>query len=261
MEDPSWWLGRLAGLPRSVPTERLVAPIQRSESGAAAFQGVTDSGRRYWLKVLGNPQGDQVLVTERIVSAAGELIGAPVRPISLVEIPPALAGWRYGETEKLPAGIAHGSLVLEQAEVVDELIYRDDDDNRVRQVHLLALWDWCLGEDQQWLYDTASERSVWSFDHGFWISGGEAHWSGTSLRRTVDLAWAWDESPSGLSANTFHEVARRIESVTSDDLLRVVASVPTEWKVDDRELEAVAWFLHRRRVPVANRLRAMAGHA
>lgn len=261
MDDPSWWLGRLSRLPRAVATERLVAPIQRSESGAAAFLGVTDSGKKFWLKVLGNPQGDQILVTERIVTAAGELIGAPVRPISLVDVPLALAGWRYGEIEKLPTGIAHGSLVLEEAEVIDELTYRHDDDNTVRQVYLLALWDWCLGEDPQWLYDTASDRSVWTFDHGFWIGGGEAHWSEASLRRTVDLPWAWNESPSGLSAGTFHEVARRIESVTSDDLLNVVASVPTEWKVTDHELEAVAWFLHRRRVPVANRLRAMAGHA
>lgn len=219
------------------------------------------SGQRYWLKALGNPQGDQILATERIVSGAGALIGAPVRPVALVEIPDELAGWRYGEVHRLSPGIAHGSLLLERAEVIDELAYRTADDNARRQVLLLALWDWCMGEDQQWLFDTASDLSVWSFDHGFWIGGGEGDWTVDSLERTVDFNWQWQESPFGLDATVFHEAANALEALVPDALLRVVGGVPPEWGVSDPELETVAWFLWRRRTAVADRLRVMAGHA
>lgn len=261
MDDLSWWQGRLAALPRPSASERLFTPIKPSQSGAAAFQGVVEGGKTYWIKVLGNPQGDQILTTERIVTAAGALLDAPVRPIALIDIPLAFSKWQYRDLTGLPPGLAHGSLALDKAEVVDEMTYRSADDNRVRQVLLLALWDWCMGEDQQWLYDTSADLSIWTFDHGFWISGGEALWTQESLSRTVDLPWGWRETVSGLSASTFHEVARRLEAVTADDLLRAVATVPTEWKVGDADLEAVAWFLYRRRLPVADRLRAMAGHA
>jgi hypothetical protein len=216
-----------------------------------------DSGRRYWIKVIGNPQGDQVLVTEQLVSAAGRLIEAPVRQTAVVQIPEELAGWRYGEFQTLRAGVAHGSLHLESADVIDELLYTARDDNARRQPALAALWDWCLGEDEQWLYDVSEDRSIWTFDHGLWLGGGFG-WSGDQLEVDVDTAWPWNGSPEGMDPRAFMSVADRLEAVTQEDLLAVVGCVPLAWDVPQFDLETVAWMLYRRREDVAARLRAIA---
>ncbi|MBB6567004.1 hypothetical protein HPO96_31200 [Kribbella sandramycini] len=259
MDDREDWRGALDGVRRHEATEVLMAPIRRTESGAAAFLGLAESQRQYWIKPLGNPQGDQILVTEQLVSAAGRLIGAPVRPTALIEIPEELSGWKYGEVHRLSAGIAHGSLNLEFADVIDELLYTSDDDNARRQPALAALWDWCLGEDEQWLYDLRDDHSIWTFDHGLWLGGGFG-WSGDQLAHDVAANWWWTEPVTGMDKAAFGDVADRIEAVTAEQLIEVVAGVPVAWDVPPFELETVAWFLYRRRTPVANRLRA-AGRA
>lgn len=256
---PGWtiaksWRGALDGIRRSEPTELLVAPIRTTESGAAAFLGLTENSRQYWVKPIGNPQGDQIPVTEQLVSAAGRLIGAPVRPTALIEIPGELSGWKYGEVHRLAPGIAHGSLNLEAADVVDALLYTSDDDNPRRQPALAALWDWCLGEDEQWLYDLREDRSIWTFDHGLWLGGGFG-WTGDQLEHDVDVAWWWNESSARMDKAAFYEVADRLEAITVQQLLSVVACVPVAWSVPQFELETVAWFLYRRRAGVAQRLR------
>ncbi|GAA1592189.1 hypothetical protein GCM10009804_55630 [Kribbella hippodromi] len=231
-----------------------MAPVRTTDSGAAAFLGIAESGNQYWIKPLGNPQGDQILVTEQLVAAAGRLIDAPVRPTALVTVPHELAGWKYGETQRLASGVAHGSLNLPSADVVDELLYTFHDDNQRRQPALAALWDWCLGEDEQWLYDLDDDRSIWSFDHGLWLGGGFG-WSGDQLERDVGVDWSWDESVIGMDKAAFHEVADRLHAVTVQQLLEAVACVPTAWQVPQFELETVAWLLYRRRTQVAVRLR------
>lgn len=249
-------MGALANNARADSSDVLLAPVQTSESGAAAFLGLTESGRRYWIKVPGNPQGDRILVSEQIVSAVGALIGAPVRPTALIEIGPEHAGWQYGEYQRLRPCVAHGSLLLEDAEVSDELLYARADDNARRQPALAALWDWCLGEDEQWLYEPGADYQVWSFDHGWWI-GGAGDWTAVDLQQVADRDWTWNETSRHLDGAAFLEVADRLEAVTPNELIEAVCRVPAVWGVSDADLEAVAWMLHRRRGPVASRLRAM----
>jgi hypothetical protein len=254
------WDGILAGKARGQPARVLVSPLQKSQSGAATFLGLVDSGEQYWMKVLGNPQGDQVLTNEQIVSAAGALIKAPVRPTALIEIPLEVAGWQYGETERLRPGVAHGSLHLESADLTDLMLYQQLDDNANRQPALLGLWDWCLGEDEQWLYDLADARSIWTFDHGLWIGGG-FDWDANSIARTVDTPWSWPLPVIGMNPTAFHQVADTLEGVSVSQIVDVIRVVPLEWGIPDSDLEAVGWMLYRRREPVAMRLRQLAARA
>ena len=48
---------------------------------------MADDEQQYWIKPSNNPQGPRSLIPERIVTGIGELIGAPVCPIALVDIP------------------------------------------------------------------------------------------------------------------------------------------------------------------------------
>ena len=224
------------------------------------FLGLCESGRQYWIKALGNPQGDLVLVSERVVSAVGELIGAPVRPTALVEITEAVAANRPGNLSFLRSGTAHGSLHLEPADVSDDVLYTTSDNNPTRLPALAGLWDWCLGEDEQWIYAPSEDHSLWSFDHGLWIGQG-FDWSAADAAALSQQDRRWNNRLRGADPVAFTQVAERIEAVTADEILGAVASVPLTWGISDTDLEALAWVLWIRRQPVAARLRELSARA
>lgn len=243
-----------------MPTITLRAPRERARSsGAGAFLGLADDGRQYWVKVPGNLQGNQVLVNEVIVGELGILLGAPVRERALVLVPAALTSWSdFPIRRSSTALVAHASLHVPGAVDDDELRYTKRDDNARRQAAMAGLWDLCVGEDPQWLYETGARYSMWSYDHGLWFTTGEGDWDGDVLARLVDTDGALAEVPAGVNTERFRELADSIERLSVEMLLTVVSQVPVEWEADDRNLEAMAWFIFRRRAQVAQRLRRRA---
>lgn len=166
-----------------MPRVDLVAPLRLTQSGSGTFLALASDGNTYWTKPPANPQGDRTLVTEVLVAGVGALLGAPVVPTALVDIPADLE-FTYTPQHKLRAGVGHGSLDVESALQDDSWdVYSTRDDNRRRQARLLALWDLCMGGDAQWLYSALDDFSIWSYDHGFWL-GGEGDWTIESLNRS-----------------------------------------------------------------------------
>lgn len=257
MLDRRDWEGVLSGVPRATASVSLVAPLRRSDSGAAAFLSLASDGNSYWCKVPGNPQGDTVLSAEQIVARAGALIEAPIRPVELLTIPPELDGWEYSQFVRLRAGTAHGSLHLPNCHEGWEDPRVADDENRHRLPLFAALWDWCMGHDEQWLFDMSTEGSLWSFDHGWWLGGGPS-WDAESLERLAHRSYRWEHGVRGSDAKQYEAVADRLEAVSVDQVLSVVAGIPDDWGVDDSALESVAWVLWVRRDGVARRLRDLA---
>lgn len=253
------WSGRLSALERGRPTITLRAPIRRAQSsGAGAFLGIADDGRQYWFKVPENPQGNHVLANEVIVERVGSLIGAPVCSRSLAWVTPTAMAWEeYPVRAASRPVVAHASAHVMGAVDDDVLGHTRSDDNARRQASLLALWDLCVGEDEQWLYEAARSSSVWSYDHGLWFTTGEGNWDREVLGRLVDLNGAFPNPPKGLSTKRLMEVADRIEAISRDELLRAVSEVPVEWGIADCDLEAMAWLIYRRAPGVAARTRAL----
>lgn len=234
----------------------LTAVVQGTESGAAAFLGLASDGNRYWVKAQNNPQGARSLVPERIVTHIGLAIGAPVRPIALIEIPPAL-DHIYAPGYRLRPGVAHGSLDVGQSKVVDDWAgISGRDGNRTRVAYLAALWDLCLGNDPQWLAEFAADAAVWSYDHGFWFAG-EVDWNIESMRRVGVTPWV-APSIDMASCEALEAAATAVESMTLDDLTRIALDVPPEWGASQDELSAVAGILFERARGVADRLRETA---
>jgi Protein of unknown function (DUF3037) len=220
VDDREDWRGALDGTQRAEPTELLIAPLRHSESGAAAFLGLVESGFQYWIKVLGNPQGDQILVTEQLVSAAGRLINAPVRPTALVQIPAELSGWQYAEVHRLAEGVAHGSLNLESADVIDELLYTASDDNAQRQPALAALWRGT---------EVASMRyNYWLLRYAPDSARGEFVNVGVVVGSDDSDDWAFGRIHSLARASRLGGDASRIE----DWLIRLHASISPEWPLE-----------------------------
>ncbi|WP_157805143.1 HipA family kinase [Mumia flava] len=260
MRERGDWDGLLANRDRAEPSTTIVAPIRASSSGSSAFLALADDDCSYWVKVPGNPQGDSILSAEQIVAGAAELIGAPTATTKLVTIPSALTGWEYGQFYYLSPGVAHASELLDNVEESDEALYLDRDDNENRFPLLFALWDWCLGEDPQWLYDQKNDMSVWSFDHGWWLGGGPA-WDAESLVRLVDRDWEWPPLAEiwRSSDEGWSQASEKLENIQPDDVLDAVARVPTTWGVSNSDLETVAWMLYRRAPAVAERLQRRSG--
>jgi hypothetical protein len=256
-ESLDFWIGALATLSRGTPSSTIRAIVRSYDDGTFATLCITDDRKSYWIKAIGNPQGNQILVTECVVSGVGELIQAPVRPTALIEIPAAFDGTKYGPA-RFRAGVAHGSLHLESAEERDELTYFRRDGNPQRRATLAALWDWCMGGDPQWMYDQSADYTLWSFDHGFWLGGDGGDWDAAVLKRLVHRDWSWSEELQGTDPASLAECARTLRSITSDAILSVLAKVPPQWGTSDKDLETLGWFLFARKSEVADRIEAKA---
>lgn len=255
-DDISWWRGRLSNRTPPTATTSVRAPRERAQSsGAGAFLALADDGRQYWVKVPGNEQGNQVLVNEVIVGELGRLLDAPVRERVLITIPAAITGWaEFPIPSSARPLLAHGSLHLPNAIDADELRHTRRGQNTERQAALVGLWDLCVGEDPQWLYDTSAADAVWSYDHGLWFTTGEGDWDEGVLAKLLDVVATLPNIPRAIDKPRLRAMAADIRGLTPEALLSVMSAVPVEWGTDDRDLEAMAWFLFRRRGPVADRL-------
>lgn len=246
------WAGLLSGQARPGPETSIFAVASVASSGSIPFLGVAQDGRRFWVKYPGNQHGLDSLVSERVVAAMADKIDAPMRESVLVDVPEWLTHDPRLSGSGIQAGVAHGSLLLDdcaEREVLDSV---GRDGNNRRQPKFIALWELFLGEDGQWLYDHANDHQVWSFDHGFWTNGGEPGAMSESDYAQLVNRWSdWPRSVRGMDANTFLKVALRLEELTVADFIDVVASVPVAWGVPDSLLECLAWWLHTRRTHIA----------
>lgn len=256
------WAGLLVGVERPLAEAQIFAIAQVASTGSLPFLGLAVNGDRYWVKCLGNPHGVDSLIAERVVEALARKLDAPMRPSVLVEVPEHLTHDSRLIGSGNQAGIAHGSLLLDSCDVKNVLDSAKRDGNSFRQPRFIALWELCYGEDEQWLYDRDNEEQVWSFDHGYWITGGEPEpLTPRDLEVTLRKWKPWEGSVRGMDPVAFLDVAAQLEALAVADFIDVAASVPVAWGVSDDLLESLAWWLYGRRIHVAGRMRALANKA
>ncbi|TCM45556.1 hypothetical protein [Kribbella sp. VKM Ac-2568] len=234
--------------------------IRHASTGAKPILAVADNGKSYWLKWPDNPHGSLSLAHKMIVAQVGQLIGAPVRPVALIHVDPALVEDYYIGGERPVAGTFFASELLHDVEEHTTITRVARDGNSHRFPHYLALWDLCLGTDLQLLYHLTEHHQVWSIDHGLWFDSLEADWSPDLLAERVDKHWPWPEEalPAGLDGSAFRSAADAVDGLTGTDLANIMGSVPLESGVSDQSLRALAMFIHARRPTVSQRLRESA---
>lgn len=206
-------------------------------------------------------QGGKILVSELIVAGAGSLIGAPVCEVATVRIPDELAGWEFRTGQALVAGTASASRAVSNVHEERTLIHRDRDDNARRHAGVFALYDWCWGSDDQWLYETTADEQVHSHDHGFYLPPEGSDFTVDTLVALVDDPHPAGHPTAGLDDDELMRLATALDDVQRSHLVGLLRGVPTEWPVTDLELEAAGYFLERRAPQVARRLRAIAGRS
>jgi hypothetical protein len=237
---------------------RAIAPLQRSNRGGSkSFLVLADDNARYWCKVIDNGQSPRVPVNEQIAGRLGRLLGIGVCETQLVEMTEDLAGWDFADQKKLKPGWAHGSRAIEGAVETNSLDHRADDDNAVRHSGFIAIFDWLGGSDPQWLYSTIDSNRYFSHDHGHYL--GAPEWTIETLGQRGDAEVTFPGDRSGLSEEELLRVADTLSTIKRVDLEDALRGIPAEWPVTDEELEAVVDFADHRRMPVAQRLRTLAG--
>lgn len=236
-----------------IATTRMVAVMKKTESGSGTFLAQCTDGR-YWVKAPNNPQGNHTLAAEVVVHGVGRLIGAPVCDNALVELPAGI-DFSYAPGRRLPAGIGHGSRDVSPSVVSESwTTYVHRDDNRRRQARLGALWDLCMGGDPQWLHNEARDYTIWSFDHGFWLGGGDGDWTPETLTKIGVRPWQYDIELALTDAGELRAVATVLGSITAAALREVTGQVPVEWGIPSDHLDRLADILSVRADAVAARL-------
>jgi|SRR5215475_8309572 len=255
--------------------------VATTSTGSPSFAFVSSAGSSWSgpIRVIGSDQNEyfvkcleacpddlqrKSLVIEQVVAEVGKLIGAPVCETSLIRVPEELAGLRVRSGMSLATGLARASRALDRADEYGRpsLYARHRDDNRRRHVGIYALFDWCMGSDQQWLYDLDEDRTIYSHDHGLYLPPtGFGFYTIDALKAEVSSPSTLPDAPSGLDAGAIEQVAKALEAVSRGNLIRVLNHVPASWPATDEELEALGWFLERRAPAVATRLRDLCSKA
>lgn len=218
-------------------------------------------GTQWWVKPLNNNQHPRVTITEAIVAAAGALIGAPVCDAAVVFLPREIAGWEFRPGRRIESGFAHASRGIASAVEHRSLQHRERDDNARRHVGVFALYDWCWGGDEQWLYAEPEDRKLYSHDHGWYLPETGPTWDVNALVARVGEAHEPGWSPTGLDPEVITEYAQRLRTLTHDELVATLRGIPQSWPVSDSELAGVGWFLETRAGEVADRLESMRGES
>jgi hypothetical protein len=259
---PGGWAGLLAGRRSDrcdIGMDGVISAESVDRGGSRPFHVSATDGQSYWVKQVDNEQSCRVPITEHIIGACGRMIGAPVRDFCLIEIPEEFDGDKLMNGTVLRKGIAHASLNLEFgfSNKTWGPENRERDNNRRRHAAYFAFFDWCWGDDRQWLYDTSDDLAMYSHDHGHFLPGAP-NWTVESLLENVEVSHFLDTSPAGLDYNELGRVAAALENLARDQLVEVLRAVPASWPVQDAELEVLGYFLECRRSPVAARIRRLA---
>jgi hypothetical protein len=221
-----------------------------------------DDNRVYFAKFPELCTGPEKLsvVTEMVVARAGRLIGASTCETVIMRVPPDFQGEPLKNGITISSGVVHASVAIKNCnEVKADLPERAADDNRRRHVGLCALYDWCMGQDQQWLLDVDDSNATYSHDHGHYLPGGGGSWSIDALVANVDQAHPAPGDLTGLSQAAITETASALRAVDRDSLRALLQAAPLSWAVTNEQLECLGWFLERRAPAVAGRIEQLAG--
>ena len=239
----------------------VISIMSRPSPGGAsgAFLGIDCNSKQWWVKPLNNGLWEQTIVTDYIVGKLGILIGASVCDVAVVVINEDLEDqvFRPASGLKLQAGLAHGSRHLEDAiEKRSNLLHRDRDDNSRRHAGLFALYDWCWGDDDQWLHCGSQDMATFSHDHGLYLPRrqGERGWTVDALEENRETPHMpkWDRT--GLDENEIARITTRFRNMSPAEIEEILCTVPSSWPVSDNELTALRNFLICRLGPCADRL-------
>lgn len=243
------WPTDLAGFKRPVASGSVAMILNYGETGSKPLHVISSDSKEYWIKTRHNPHGQESLLAETICYSVGDFLGAPVPRHAFIQVPYEVARDNsLHDAYPLHAGLAFGSEVIHGVTEHRTLRFLNKDDNPRHAAAFIALWEWCDGADEQFLYRTEDDYSLVTFDYGFWL-GIEGQWNIDYFSNRPGHFSKWSASLKQVRRSAFNSVARKVSSITVSDALKIVAAVPVELGYSDKELiEAAQWLYSRKEV-------------
>ena len=237
---------------------QLVMPLaQGTKGGSGSFPARCSDGQRWFVKPLNNCQGTpRVVINDFLVGRLGVLIGAPVCTVNVVWIGPDHVGWEFRPGHHLELGFACASREIPGVHEGGQLDHRQRDDNARRHVGIFALYDWCWGNDPQWLFDGADDEKTHSHDHGHYFPSGPS-WTRADLVASAAVPHPLGHPTNGLVKAEVERVADRLEQISQAEIGAILRLLPSSWPVTDEELAGIGSFLAERAPAVSTRIRVL----
>lgn len=205
-----------------------------------------DDGRKYVLK---GAHCGKAIVNEQIVARLGILIGAPICPTTLVEIPAELCAINPQMSDIAP-GLAHGIEFIDDCTERAGMDHTGVPENRSRFAALQVLYTWLHAGDQQLIYRTVPPHLVYSVDHGHFFPGGP-DWTVGNLAAAIPIT-QYDPTfnIAAITGNERVDALASLSALTGSQIDHVLSIPPTSWGFDSGERTALEKFIKLRREQV-----------
>lgn len=198
-----------------------------------------------------------MIFNEHVAGRLGALVGAPIPPIALIEVPQELNDLNPSMSH-FHAGTAHGlRSITNVSERINDISYSQQPENRLRFAALAVFHAWLLAGDRQFLYQNEPPNLVYSVDHGHFFPGGPT-WTtgGLASAPTATLA----DDLIATCALTKHELSPAVaalNAITAEQIAEAVGKPPSTWGVDLSERIELARYLWRRRAEISAAFNAL----
>ena len=243
------WAARIQAASSMRPTPiRAETYLKKWGSASKPVAVACSDGNIYVVK---GQQAGRMIVNDHIAGRLGAMIGAPVPPIAVVDIPGALIKVTP-DMGHVTSALAHGSRFLRECtERINDIDHLDANGNRARFARLAVFFGWVGGSDHQFIYDKAEPHRVHSVDHGHFFHEGP-DWTIDKLGQAPAAA-ANDMlmKKCQLTKDELIGACRSLRAVTDDQIAEIVAGPPDEWGITIDERVAVAHYLATRRDQLA----------
>lgn len=258
---PVRWPEILEGYQRPTAIAYVMHVKEILKTGSTPLHVIASNGHRYYVKPQHNPHHQSSLLAEVVVHGAAQYLGVPTPEYSFLDLPVAVAHAHTNHNgEPLHPGVCFVSREIDHAHQEDRLTHLNRDNNHHHGPGYVALWEWCLGEDNQFLYRLEDSHSLTAFDYGLWL-GMESYLDEDFYSHTPGPEYRWSENVRGMSPGAFIERADKLDSLKPLNVLQIVSQVPVAWGFSDTLLIAIARWLYSRRSMVATSLRRHANNA
>ena len=202
-----------------------------------------DDGKKYVLK---GAHCGKAIVNEQIVARLGALLGAPVCPTLLVEIPAELCNIEPQMNDISP-GLAHAIEYIDDCSERAGIDHTGLRENRERFASLQVLYTWMFAGDHQLIYRTSPPHLVYSVDHGHFFPGGP-NWTVQSIAGVTailqyDTMFNAAAITSAERTNTLSCLGRLSDREIDD----IVAIPPSSWGIDHAERVALSTMIKNRK--------------
>src|SRR5690625_667240 len=139
-------------------------------TGSTPLHVIASNGHRYYVKTQHNPHHQSSLLAEVIVHRAAQHLAVPTPEFTFLHLPDEVARNQSNHNGEPPyPGVCFASKEIDQAHHEDRLTHLKRDHNLLHRPGYIALWEWCLGEDNQFLYRLDDRYSLTAFDYGLWL--------------------------------------------------------------------------------------------